>query len=218
MKLDLCASLRSCLRVSCSGHWRYSFNPFIFLQVKIASNKCTCLVHWRCRPQNTGSETRGSLIYIFPAVRGTVVRVMHIEDGSQEVGRKTRRVATSPTTETNLAQFLPFYTQLASCGCPSQWVAPDKKRNGPAGKLQFFLGELQEDDRKRHVVTSLPSWYIIFDFYSFLPVTALWFNNVHVSEVYKLFYNINWHYIFVAVRICTARKYFFTIASSWISN
>jgi len=113
-------------------------------------------------------------IYIFPAVRGTVVRVMHIEDGSQEVGRKTRRVASSPTTETNLAQFLPFYTQLASCGCSSQWVTPDKKRNGPAGKLQFFLGELQEDGRKRHVVTSLPSWYIIFDFYSFLPVTALW--------------------------------------------
>jgi hypothetical protein len=98
---------------------------------------------------------------------------MHIEDGSQEVGRKTRRVATSPTTETNLAQFLPFYTQLASCGCSSQWVTPDKKRNGPAGKLQFFLGELQEDDRKRHTVTSLPSWYINFDFYSFLPVTAL---------------------------------------------
>jgi hypothetical protein len=37
----------------------------------------------------------------------------------------------------------------------------------------ILLGELQEDDRKRHIVTSLPSWYINFDFYSFLPETTL---------------------------------------------
>jgi hypothetical protein len=85
----------------------------------------------------------------------------------------TLRVATSPTTETNLAQFLPFYTQLASCGCPSQWVMPDKKRNGPLGRLQFLLGELEEDDRKRHIVTSLPFWYINFGFSSFLPEMTL---------------------------------------------
>jgi hypothetical protein len=50
---------------------------------------------------------------------------------------------------------------------------PDKKRNGPRGRLQFFLGELEEDDRKRHIVTSLPFWCISFGFSSFFPEMAL---------------------------------------------
>ena len=136
-------------------------------------------------------DTRWPYTYISPAVRGTAVRVMHIEDWSQEAGRKTRRVATSPTTETNLAQFLPFYTQLASCGCSSQWVTPDKKRNGPAGKLQFFWGNC----RKMIVnVTLLRHFLLGISTLTFIPFfpRLLCDSIIFVFlEVYKLLYNIN---------------------------
>jgi hypothetical protein len=49
----------------------------------------------------------------------------------------------------------------------------DKKRNGPKGRMQFFLGELEEDDRKRHIVMSLPFWYMNSGFSSFLPEMTL---------------------------------------------
>lgn len=108
-----------------------------------------------------------------PRYTGLQSGVMHIEDGSQEVGRKALRVATSPTAETNLAQFLPLIHSSLLVAAPVNELRQTRREMLQQGD---FLGELEEDDRKRHIVTSLPSWYINFIYYSFLPGTKFPYN------------------------------------------